>query len=236
MSGETIKYVFINILILSVLLCVFTSRGNASSGRTIIIRNNTGATIQIILNGVMRTEKLIAPHSQQSFFNYLIRGRNVLQIHALCVQGRPGIVKTLWVSGRETSRQELILSPHIFGRSAMADMPRCQELADVREDMRRRKITIQSATYGFNCNGLMIRGNRCTITKGNSTGHIRSQCNGKEWCSYTIDWQQIGDPCVGCRKEYKVIWKCGSIRKEKVVCIGGQQCEASGHKVILSCP
>jgi hypothetical protein len=59
-------------------------------------------------------------------------------------------------------------------------------------------VQVLEATYGENCR----------VARGNVTKHIASVCNGKNSCSYTIDYTVIGDPAVGCAKDYSVEWKC----------------------------
>jgi len=54
----------------------------------------------------------------------------------------------------------------------------------------RHQIIVTAGTYGRNCN----------TPYGNVTAHLASQCNGRATCSYTIDYQIIGDPAQGCAK------------------------------------
>jgi len=61
-------------------------------------------------------------------------------------------------------------------------------------------IQIQFATYGGNCGA----------PQGNVTSHIAQVCNGRMDCRYTIDYQVIGDPVVGCAKDYVVQYTCGT--------------------------
>jgi hypothetical protein len=54
------------------------------------------------------------------------------------------------------------------------------------------------ATYGGNCG----------VLRGNVTQHIASVCDGRNSCTYTIDYTIIGDPKYGCAKDYSVQWTC----------------------------
>lgn len=67
------------------------------------------------------------------------------------------------------------------------------------ENTEMKGIQIESATYGGNCG----------VAKGNVTGHIAKQCNGKSDCRYTVDYEIIGDPAYGCAKTYTVTYRCG---------------------------
>ena len=61
-------------------------------------------------------------------------------------------------------------------------------------------ITVVSGTYGGNCNQ----------PTGNKTEFLADACNGQTTCNYKIDYTVIGDPAVGCRKDYVAQWRCGS--------------------------
>lgn len=61
-------------------------------------------------------------------------------------------------------------------------------------------IRVLAGTYGANCG----------TEYGNKTQHLATACNGKKQCEYKIDHTVIGDPAVGCAKEYIAEWQCGS--------------------------
>jgi hypothetical protein len=61
-------------------------------------------------------------------------------------------------------------------------------------------IQVIAGTYGANCRA----------PYGNKTQHLAASCNGRAACSYTIDYQVIGDPAVGCSKDYVAEYRCGS--------------------------
>lgn len=83
-------------------------------------------------------------------------------------------------------------------------------------------INVVSGSYGLNCGALY----------GNKTRHLASQCNGRESCSYRIDVNVIGDPAIGCAKEYIAEWRCGTgpIRSIKVPSEAG-----NGSIINLTC-
>lgn len=64
-------------------------------------------------------------------------------------------------------------------------------------------IQVMEATYGGNCR----------VSRGNVTQHIASACNGRNSCTYTIDYTIIGDPAYGCAKDYSAQWRCGVNQK-----------------------
>jgi hypothetical protein len=65
-------------------------------------------------------------------------------------------------------------------------------------------INVIEATYGANCGA----------ARGNVTGHIAGQCNGRASCDYRVDHTVIGDPVYGCAKDYRVTYSCGPSNKE----------------------
>ncbi len=65
------------------------------------------------------------------------------------------------------------------------------------------QITVVSGTYGGNCRQ----------PRGNKTRYLAKACNGRRVCRYKIDYKVIGDPAVGCGKDYVAEWRCqGSSR------------------------
>ncbi len=85
------------------------------------------------------------------------------------------------------------------------------------------RITVISGTYGQNCGALY----------GNKTRHLSMQCNGKHTCSYRIDVALLGDPSVGCEKDYVAEWRCGSgqLKSLRVPAEAGR-----GSVITLTCP
>ena len=63
----------------------------------------------------------------------------------------------------------------------------------------RAQIKVVAGTYGKTCGQ----------PRGNKTSFLRAACDGKNTCRYTIDYKKIGDPAVGCSKDYIAEWRCG---------------------------
>lgn len=84
-------------------------------------------------------------------------------------------------------------------------------------------INVIAGSYGINCGA----------SHGNKTNHLASQCNGKDRCSYKIDYTVIGDPAVGCGKDYIAEWQCGSgpTKSAKANAEAG-----FGSVIVLTCP
>jgi hypothetical protein len=63
-------------------------------------------------------------------------------------------------------------------------------------------VEVVSATYGGNC----------AAPRGNETADLARACSGKPECQYRIDYTIIGDPAVGCGKDYVAEWRCSGSR------------------------
>jgi len=74
------------------------------------------------------------------------------------------------------------------------------------------KISVVVGTYGGNCG----------VAYGNRTEHLAKMCGGLSQCEYTIEEKIIGDPDMGCKKNFEVDWRCG---RDTVL-----------HKIIHYCP
>jgi hypothetical protein len=84
-------------------------------------------------------------------------------------------------------------------------------------------ITVAAATYGGNCDG----------ATGNVTNYLAASCNGKTSCQYKVDYVAIGDPAMGCSKDYVATWHCGdaaAVREHKAPGEAGY-----GAVISLSC-
>ena len=73
-------------------------------------------------------------------------------------------------------------------------------------------ISVENVHYGQNCG--------TSANSGSTLSHVQSLCNGKVQCSYDINHNIIGDPAVGCEKDYKLVYRCGS-GDAKFCCIAG---------------
>lgn len=63
-------------------------------------------------------------------------------------------------------------------------------------------VEVVSATHGGNC----------AAPRGNETADLARACSGKPECQYRIDYTIIGDPAVGCGKDYVAEWRCSGSR------------------------
>jgi len=86
------------------------------------------------------------------------------------------------------------------------------------------KMKISSVYYGENC--------ETEINNGTTLEDIKSKCDNKSNCDYLIDHNIIGDPSVGCQKDYKVNFKCGDEQQDRYAF---QKKEASGQILNLTC-
>jgi hypothetical protein len=85
------------------------------------------------------------------------------------------------------------------------------------------RINVVAGSYGQNCGALY----------GNATVHLASKCNDRETCDYTIDYKVIGDPAIGCKKDYLAEWKCGEATTIHSASASGES--GLGTKIVLSC-
>jgi hypothetical protein len=84
-------------------------------------------------------------------------------------------------------------------------------------------IEVQSTHYGQNCGTAQ--------NSGSSFSHAKQVCDGKTSCTYRVNHQSIGDPAVGCAKDYKILYRCGQgVTKTATI-----SREASGKSVELTC-
>ena len=95
-------------------------------------------------------------------------------------------------------------------------------------------IRLVSAIYGKSCDG------RPAValppgTTFDQTAHIARMCNGLASCAYKVDHTVIGDPAVGCAKDYRAVWECvsGATVTRRMASLAA---EASGMTIQLSCP
>lgn len=85
-------------------------------------------------------------------------------------------------------------------------------------------IRVTRATYGGNCRG---RGDGSSRPASHDqTQSMGGACNGQQDCSFLIDHGALGDPAVGCAKDFRVWYDCVG---------AGAAAEASGKTITLSC-
>lgn len=102
----------------------------------------------------------------------------------------------------------------------------CAKVYGERTRRQREESTVQvvSGTYGANCGA----------SRGNKTNYLAAACNGQKICTYVINYKIIGDPAVGCAKNYTAEWRCGG--NSKVYKTFAYPEAGFGRSVVLSCP
>lgn len=83
-------------------------------------------------------------------------------------------------------------------------------------------INVLTAWYGPSCN----------TQHGNVTAHVKSRCDGKASCSYTVDAGTLGDPAPGCAKNFLVLYAC---QGQAEVRLAQLSAEAHGRPVTFGC-
>jgi len=71
-------------------------------------------------------------------------------------------------------------------------------------------IHVAEATFGNSC--LAVAATSGTkIQPGNTTAAVIKACDkSRGSCTFAVDRDEIGDPAVGCNKDFKASWRCGS--------------------------
>ena len=85
-------------------------------------------------------------------------------------------------------------------------------------------IAVTQGSYGPNCG----------TPRGNVTPHLAQACDGQSQCAYRVDYKIIGDPAVGCRKDYIAEWTCGQHHQVHRAVVPPEA--GFGSVVRLSCP
>lgn len=83
-------------------------------------------------------------------------------------------------------------------------------------------IKIVSGTYGQNCGA----------QRGNATDDLAAHCDNRDACGYRIDKTAIGDPAVGCQKDFLAEWQCSDTEFHAAV-ISPEA--GTGSTIVLSC-
>ena len=65
-----------------------------------------------------------------------------------------------------------------------------------------RGITVVEGTYGGNCG----------VKAGNATTDLAKKCDTTQQCDYKVDVNTLGDPSVGCAKDFLAVYRCGDER------------------------
>lgn len=104
----------------------------------------------------------------------------------------------------------------------------------------RPEISVVAASYGLNCRDfpsppyLPKR-----VHAGNVTAPLKSACNGRAHCNFMVDVAKIGDPAVGCQKDFSVEYLCvrddGAESQAQGVKTAILAAEANGKTITLTC-
>jgi hypothetical protein len=75
-------------------------------------------------------------------------------------------------------------------------------------------IHVTSATYGESCRGFVpALGYHNRVRSGNYSVAASQICDNTDViCPLFVDSYRIGDPAVGCAKNFTVAWRCGTDR------------------------
>ena len=84
-------------------------------------------------------------------------------------------------------------------------------------------IRVLGAVYGRNCRAQF---------GANVADDLARHCQGRDYCTYRIDYRQIGDPSPGCAKDYHARYICRDGDGDRYASASP---EASGQSVILDC-
>jgi hypothetical protein len=83
-------------------------------------------------------------------------------------------------------------------------------------------ISVSSATYGGNC----------AAPDGDATQQLAVSCNGKTDCDFQVNADRLGDPAVGCDKDFAVTYTCPPGRETRYRKLSGK---ADGKTLSLTC-
>ena len=224
------KRVFLSFVTIGVLL----SSGHVAQAKnaTLIIHNNTDATLTIYAQQIYGSEVTgniqIPPVTKRILNDFLPRG--TVRVHAYPTYN-PSRVPAIWeqyiVSGDQPRNREWEIFPQSFDVTFLADPPG--------QDQQEGKITVLEATYGWNCRDHTppVSKGKNTVEKGGQTASVGAACNGKESCTYIVDYKTIGDPAYGCMKEFDVIYQCGG-GEQKTVLVPKEA--GNKRQAALTCP
>lgn len=87
----------------------------------------------------------------------------------------------------------------------------------------RRELTVIEATYGASCGAFA----------GNATGAVARACDGTTACTFAVDVRRLGDPAVGCEKDFRVTWRCATEEGIRSARVPGEA--GLGATVALQC-
>jgi hypothetical protein len=73
----------------------------------------------------------------------------------------------------------------------------------------------------------------CGTPLGNATTALARECDGRIHCPIVVTTRILGDPAVGCPKDFEAEWQCGSDASVKSV--SHEAVSSEGYAVELSC-
>jgi hypothetical protein len=85
-------------------------------------------------------------------------------------------------------------------------------------------IEVMQATYGSNCGAGW----------GNATPDVANACNRTQECDYQVDVRRLGDPAIGCAKQFVVEYRCSGGQPSKRVTVAAEA--GLGGIASLGCP
>ena len=96
-------------------------------------------------------------------------------------------------------------------------------------------IHVTEATYGGNCLHFAPAGGHANLVKiGNATNVASQSCSGTDVvCPFVVDFARLGDPAIGCDKDFVINWRCGTDQSVHQIELGA---EAVQKIAWLSCP
>jgi hypothetical protein len=86
-----------------------------------------------------------------------------------------------------------------------------------------QQVAVVTASYGQNCSAQ---------NADNATADLRSRCDGKRVCPYTVDASHYGGPSPTCKGAFAARWNCGGNKFKR----GAINPESNGRSISVSCP
>jgi peptidoglycan/LPS O-acetylase OafA/YrhL len=97
----------------------------------------------------------------------------------------------------------------------------------------RSEVAVLSATYGLNCRTFEVKPPaKNTAGPGNVTKVMKDLCDLAARCDVAVNVGDLGDPAVGCGKDFDVAYRCTGMSEVKTAHVPG---EANGKRVLLEC-
>ncbi|MFC1814057.1 PAN domain-containing protein [Thermodesulfobacteriota bacterium] len=185
---------FLAISIFTFMTCVLTHTAGASPSKTLVVYNDTGATLTVVrtsrsVNKIVREVK-IPPNTKKSCFNFLNYGYNDVYFTAYCVSPLPKQLYLQLIAQQGGQKNKRVrVAPKDFGLSSMFDAPGCgggkTKTKTQGERCRSWDITPKAAIYLENKDELKpVTLERC-----------KSACNKRDWCR-SFDYSESDSWCL----------------------------------------